>query len=602
MARQSHCAWSAVNHHRNQDFDRSSLERPPPRIAPAEYERLARWVTDDLADLADPALIREAQALWSGDPGPESACSVKRVFLDTFFPRDRVEAALAVLDDPATVLRERLSLREPLPTLNGLLSLVPDPHASGQIERAAALVHAALSLHEVPEGAGAGLLGRCQIPGPDTDRIVEGRWPADVAVIFDGRPYLIPAASRMSLGDLRGALAAIRVDAPARPPSRPLAALTSATRPTCDALRTRLVTDPENARAIAALEGAVLVLCLDDDPRPGSAAAAGFGPCVRRENRWFSSVQIVVDACGRAAIGCGYSLVSNALAFTQFADTLFTRSRDAAPSCSDGRVSGQVLPLTLNCSDEDPILRQAEAEADAAFHRENPFYSVAVAWAWFKSRGMSPNAAMQYLLILAAHDTWGGETPPSLILAVGRKEPTPGLDWVLAPTHGLDTLRQQWRHHAWPDERLLGDFRGFVARLATRVDACRRAPSPSRFFSRPVGTDHERLLRLFLRVGERHDSAYRGYLFRACRERAPIDIVTSTIALPSSITWIGRPGATTSATSRFGVHILPREGRLDFIYIPNWRHTQDLPRLHDRFEHWLGELGRLTAPVVSADQ
>lgn len=590
-----------MTHHRNLDFDRSSLERPLPRIAPAEYERLARWVTDDLADLADPALIREAQALWSGDLGPESARSVKRVFLDTFFPRDRVEAALAVLDDPATVLRERLSLREPLPTLNGLLSLAPDPYGRGQIERAAVLVHAALRLHEFPEGAVAELLGRCQIPGPDTDRIVEGRRPADVAVIFDGRPYLIPAASRMSPCDLRGALAAIRVAAPARTPSRPLAVLTSATRPTCHALRTRLAADPENARTIAALEGAALVLCLDDDAQPFSAATT-FGPCLQRENRWFSSLQIVVDTRGRAAVGCCYTFGANAPAFTQFGDILFTRGRDAAPSCSGGDVPGQVLPLTLNCSDDDPILRQAEAEADMAFHGENPFYSVAVDWAWFKSRGMSPNAAMQYLLILAAYDIWGGETPPTLIFAVGRKEPIPGLEWVLAPTHGLGALRQQWRRHSWPNERLHGEFRGFVSRLAARVDACRRAPSPSRFFSRPVGTDHERLLRLFMRVGELHDSAYRGYLFRACRERAPIDIVTSTIALPSSIAWIGRPGATTLATSRFGLHILPREGRLDFIYIPNRGHTQDLPRLHDRFEHWLGELGRLTAPVVPSVQ
>lgn len=604
VARSSHHAPSAVTHHRDEGFDRRSLDQAtalpprdhgtPPWIEPAEYERLARWVADDLADLADPALLREAQALRDRDLDPKPAGALKEVFLETFFPRDRVEAALAALDDPATVLRERLSLREPLPTLNGLLGLAPDPHGRDQLERAAVLVHAALSLHESP--AGAGLLGRCQIPGLDTDRIVEGRRPADVVVLFDGRPYLLPAAACTSPGAILSALAAIRVDAPARTPSRPLAALTSATRPICHALRTRLATDPENARTIAALEGAALVLCLDDDRQPSSAAST-FGPRLRRENRWFSSLQIIVDACGRAAIGCGYTVGANAPDFLRFGDALFTHSRDTGPR--DAGSPGRVHPLSLNCPDDDPTLRQAEAETDSAFHPEDPLYSTPVDWAWFKARRMSPNAALQYLLLLAAHDTWGGETPPTLILAVGRKGPTPGLDWLLAPTHGLNVLRQHWRRRSWPDERLQHEFRGFASRLAARADACRRAPSPSRLFSRPVGSDPERLLPLFLRVGQHHDSAYRGYLFRAFRERAPIDIVTSTIALPGNIAWIGRPGATTLATSRFGVHILPREGRLDFIYIPNHRHIRDLPRLHERFEHWLGKLGELTAPETS---
>jgi hypothetical protein len=568
-----------------------------------EYGRLARWLDDDLADVHDPELIIEAQSLLADSGIRASGLSVKQAFIETFFPRDRVHAALTEMADPAGAPRQRLMLREPLPTLDALVVLAPDPLSRGQVERAAALAHAALELHRSEPQRGVTVVGSTQIAGLNADHVVKARDPATIAVLLDGRPYLISAASGMSQEDLSEALSWILTDAPRRAPSRVLRVLTSATRPTCYALRARLLDEPENARVIAAIEQAVFVLCLDVLDEGGAAPAsraalekAACGLFSRRGNRWYGAPQIVVDAGGHAGLIQGYTRGLNAAEVIQFVEALFSRSQEAVRSRSGAGERGlpvQVTPMSLRCSEDDPLVLAAEAEAAEAFHAESPLFSVPVDRRSLKSAGLSPNAAIQYLLILAAHDTWGGEAPPTLTQAVRRRDEAAPLDWILAPTHGLGELRRSWLRRSRSDAELLSSFRAFTARLAAKVEACKQAPSPCLLFSPPAFPLHERLSRFFLRVAERHDSAYRGYMFRATREQGAIDLITSTLTLPSSVAYMGRPGAANLVATKLGLHILPREGLVDLIYIPNPNHSQDLPRFHAQLEHWVGELARV---------
>jgi hypothetical protein len=569
-------------------------------LTPDDHERLVRWVDDDLADIDDAEMIREARSLLECSGIAASGLSVKQAFIEAFFSRDSVQAAFAEMVDPKAILRRRRMIREPLPTLDGLMMLAPDPFSRGQLERAAALAHAALHLRTSEPERHSGILGTTLIPGPDADHIVEAQDPVSVAVLADGRPYLISAASRSSLEELQAALAAILADAPGRSPSEPLRAITSATRPTCHALRARLLSEPENARAIAAIEGALFVLCLDSgSPSPASPASLTTAACgihCRRENRWYGAPQIIVDAQGHAGVSVGYTRGAFAAQCISFGEALFSRSRGAVLSSPGAGRPGLLDPinaLSLRCSEDEPLLLAGEAEAAAAFHSEAPIFSLAVDWAWFKAAGFSPNAALQYLLILAAHDTWGGETPPTLTHAVAKSGQGSSLDWILAPTHGLSELRGDWLRRACSDERLLSRFRAFAARLAAKVDACRREPSPALLFSKPTLGSDERLLRLFLRAAEHYDSGYRGYLFRATRAPGTIDLVTSTLNLPNNVPYMGRPGATTLGGARLGMHILPRERTTELIYIPHPRHSGDLPRFHARLEYWLGELTRV---------
>lgn len=544
-----------------------------------EHERLAAWLRDDLAEVDDPAWQAGLRAIL--DPNGRS---IREVFVDTFLSREGVREATRAMADPDLRARRLLAYREALPTLDAMVLMAPDPRPP--VERAAALAHAALALDL---DAGGAALGRTQVPGEDLDRVVLARPSGDLAVLCDGRPYLIARAAQRAPRDLRDALAWIVADAPTRPASTPLRALTAASRPACHALREALLRSPDNARALEALEGARLVLCLDTD-RATSSSESLCGLFSRRPNRLFGASQLVVDADARAALIESYTRGHDGSAASTFARDARDRSRHVSWADGPGAApESLVTPLSLHCDDDDPAFARADAEAARAFHREDPVRSLDVDRAWFKTARLSPNAALQVLLLLAADDLWREPTAPALTFAARRPHGTPALDWLVAPTHGLTALRDALDRDA---PEALERFRAQCEQVQRRVERGREGPSPSLLVRSPEGPLHERLLAYYLRLGAEVDSGYRAYLFRAARTPGAIDLITSTLVVPDGVDWIGRPGGTSRVASKLGLHLLPRERSIDLVYIPNEGRSDALAPFHQRLEARLAQLRR----------
>lgn len=124
----------------------------------------------------------------------------------------------------------------------------------------------------------------------------------NIAVVCKGHWFLLPLRGRdgdhISEQALARAFAAIRVETAEYPPAPPVAALTAAPRAEAAALRDDLLASLQNRLSLAALEGALFAVCLDeahaDEEDLGLKLLGGDAAC-----RWFDkSLQIIATENG----------------------------------------------------------------------------------------------------------------------------------------------------------------------------------------------------------------------------------------------------------------------------------------------------------------
>jgi len=203
--------------------------------------------------------------------------------------------------------------------------------AAAQVERAAALVHAAAAWNQrlcarelEPDTAGGAalcmaqygrLLGTSRLPRRGRDELVTNGHARTVAVLRDGRVFVLAVEDEqerlLGRAQLAAALQLVLDAPPAEGADAPPCLLTAGGRDQwADARAALLVADRGNERALAALDNALFVLCLDREAPSGATALArqllhaeGAG------NRWYDKLQLVVCANGRAGFNMEHAPV-----------------------------------------------------------------------------------------------------------------------------------------------------------------------------------------------------------------------------------------------------------------------------------------------------
>ena len=206
--------------------------------------------------------------------------------------------------------------------------LEDDPAEPSMIARATALLAAALEIHRdlrsgaYPRDADGGqplemmqyrnLFSTSRLPRQGCDDLVHAPPASHVAVMARGWVYRVPVEGR-DLAALRTELEGVLADARRRPPgpSSSFGVLTAAPREEWAATRARLLQDPANRAGVEMMEGALLLLCLDEESAP-----ATLGDAMRLvrdgnlDNRWCDrSLQLVVFGNGRAGFSVEHSAV-----------------------------------------------------------------------------------------------------------------------------------------------------------------------------------------------------------------------------------------------------------------------------------------------------
>jgi hypothetical protein len=243
------------------------------------------------------------------------------------------------------------------------------------------------------------------------------------------------------------------------------------------------------------------------------------------------------------------------------------------------------------CVELTDEVRRAEA---TIFHRRaDVFANLHYTRSDFQAVGLPFNSALQYLILLAAHDVWDLPSAPALSHAVStdrNRDREDNVDWVYVAASGVAELRRRMNAGSIGPGEAFAAFQQLANKHVVKVATCRECYSPTFFVRPPRTTWFRALAQFFVDVSHRYEPAYRAYLFRAMRQRNTVDILTSCLALPPEITCVGRPGAVCEVTRLFGLHVLQRRDATDLVYIPHPSTVHDTERFHRALVRWTEEL------------
>jgi hypothetical protein len=108
---------------------------------------------------------------------------------------------------------------------------------------------------------------------------------------------------------------------------------------------------------------------------------------------------------------------------------------------------------------------------------------------------------------------------------------------------------------------------------------------PTSFFYKPNGEIFDTLIDFYLYLGQ-FWPAYRNYLFRANRNNKSIDVLISSLRLPSSIQTLGRHGVCSELLTMFGLHVLMRNEQTELVFMPNEAWIDRLEDVVDKIKSW----------------
>lgn len=581
-----------------------------------ELSCLADWLGRDAGDITDLSLAERLETLMrriereSPQPWPSyirefqgaleliretndsrrrlklSNEALRRLFVDSTLTEESYRNHTQDLETGDELAHRRAS-RNPLPTMDAMIHLVRDPRHLSQCDRAAVLTRAMLETRHV----GTQILGTTLVPGETVDELVESAQPMRILVLSHGVAYTV-ALEGSTVASLRDDFAAIQADAAdfaSQPESwtRVVPALvTAAARTTCHRVRCLLEQDEANARALAVVDRCHFAVCLD---QPCGVSPAMFGELEaasrllfrQYENRWFGMACLVVSPDAEAAVILSYTRGLEAVPSLAFADSLLRRSVELPLPTSAPVPMMSAARIEFRKVDLGALEAQASSETTGCFHDEQAFFSLDTGSTVFQSMGVSPNAAMQYLLMLAASETFPADTPPAFSHAVSTHNGARlkgGLDWVMVSSVPMQNMAGA------ADGALFEHWRDAVREHSAKVVAARVGYSPTSFVRSPSSTLDQLLYSFFLEIGSEFETAYRSYLFRATRWEGTMDILTSTLKLPSTVRYCGRPGATNEVAGMFGLHLVIEPECTHLFFIPRRERAAAMKQLHASME------------------
>jgi len=617
------------------------------------HERLREWLADDIAEIRDAAALsrvlefaaamrkqlgeypqlavppyldgledelRQMQTLQ--DPAQMRRMlddALRRLMVGQLLTPEQYAAQAKALHSGSAVENRRQS-REALPTMDAMVMLAADPRRPAQHQRAALLAAAALRTHFSAERPDEGpaqvpILGRNLVPGEHCDDVAQEDADTHLLLLVEGVAYLVGVGARAPQaepGDLVAQFLWAQADA--RTPVARVGAgvvpplVSAATRQTCWRIRRLLAEDAANARQLGRIDRCLFAVCLDapieaeyapDIDRLEALCRRLFG---QSGNRWFGMTMIVVDEHADAAVIGGYTRGHEAVPIMAYCEHIVRMTQQMelpeVPQVATLSATMRIEHIAFNVADLGDLGHAARTEVQVAFHPRRAFYDLDAGSDFFKMLGLHPNTALQYLLMLAAHEVHGGATLPALSHAVSTHNGARlkgGLDWVQLSTAGVAEILEA----ALVDDggvSMLGHFRRAVRRHSAKVDAARQGYSPSSFIRKPGDALDQLLFELFRDLGAGYATEYRSYLFRPTRWPDTMDILTSTLRLPDHVLYCGRPGATNQLVTLFGLHIVLHRQRTSLFFIPNPARTA-LPQLvHAALRRWVERLTFAATP------
>lgn len=580
-----------------------------------EYSALTQWLADDVGDLHDltviertahfvnqltdavnadptrqePSYLEELrQTLRRVDELPDAAgklaylsAALRSLFVGVTMTEAHYRAHAESLFN-GNQLAHRLQSRAPLPTTDAMLLLAPDPRHPTGAQRAALLTAAAVE--QIPEGVP--LLGTTQVPGESVDEMVHAIESRYILVLSAGLTYIISLPGAVDPQDLCDAFHWIEQDAAESaawagqvPPL-----VTAAKRITCFHIRRLFENDAENRAKLAAIDRCRFAVCLDRESTSGDVSMEGISRRLfgNYHNRWYGMTMFAVTANGDAAIIASYTRGIEALPILAFGDAIFHRSCALALPAVRGDSALGIEAIEFPRMSFGEWEERAKAEIAATFHEERAFCEIEIGTGFLRSLGVSPNSALQYLLMLAAQKVMGSPSLPAVSHAVSTRDGAGlkgGMDWIVVSTIGVEKMLDPGNA-----ANLRGNLVQSANRHAGRVRQASNGYSPSLFLRPPEDELDALVYRFFLEIGIQYQTAYRSYLFRPTRWPGTIDILTSTLRLPDSISFCGRPGSTCEVAALFGLHIVMKADRTSLFFIPNPNTVGRLREFHRALE------------------
>lgn len=601
--------------------DIASIRDDSAQALTAAFVAAARQRLREQPELAAPPYLDSLEALLRQAQAEDDAArrlglldgALRRLFVEQLLTPEQHAAQSQALRSGGAV-EDRRQSREALPTMDALVMLEADPRRPAQHQRAALLAAVALRTHfsdrRPDEGpAQAPILGRNLVPGEHCDEVAQEDADTHLLLLVEGVTYILEIGERASQAEADDLAALFQwAQADARTPAARVGAgvvpplVSAAMRQTCWSIRRLLAADAANAHKLDRIDRCLFAVCLDPPVPP--ECACGIEPleslCRRLlgepGNRWFGMTMLVVDADAEAAVIGGYTRGHEAVPIMAYCEHLVRLARGMEPpavtAADAASAAARLERISFAVPDLGELGESARTEVKVAFHRDRAFYDIAVGTDFFKVLGLHPNTALQYLLLLAAHEVHRGATLPALSHAVSTHNGARlkgGLDWVQVSTNGVAEVLEA----ALIDDggiTLLDRFSGLVRRHAAKVDEARQGYSPSSFIRKPRDGLDDLLFEFFRDLGIGYATEYRSYLFRATRWPGTVEILTSTLRLPDGVLYCGRPGATNHVAGMFGLHIVMRRERTSLFFIPNMANTAMPMLVHGALHGWVERL------------
>ncbi|HND34486.1 MAG TPA: hypothetical protein PLA94_31000, partial [Myxococcota bacterium] len=224
------------------------------------------------------------------------------------------------------------------------------------------------------------------------------------------------------------------------------------------------------------------------------------------------------------------------------------------------------------------------------FHPSPSIFVLSRGLSFFRRLRLSPNVAIQLVLMMAIAEVGGLKHLPETSQAVRVREScTYGvqLDWLRARPERLRAFLEN------PE-----DFSLFVAAVdegRSLVQRCKKQLSPFLFFDNPFKEEHRDLIEFFLALGQEEPvGAFRHYLCPMSRDPRALDLITSGVVLGASAVVVGRPGTRSRLVGISGSHTVFREEEtlLAFTPTPGW--DLRMAEVVERVNHWLSHLEGLS--------
>ena len=259
------------------------------------------------------------------------------------------------------------------------------------------------------------LFGTSRLASQGRDVLYTDPSSRHVAVLAHNCVYAVtvlsPEGAPVPQRHIEAALRWIARQSPAQHSHLGVGSLTALSRDDWAEARPRLLARGDNRAAMAALEGALLALCLDDRPATDAASAAAIFLHARHNRYYDKSLQLIVAANGRAAVNFEHSW-GDGVSVLRYANEICEDAFEhelCEPSSGKSYDPQLVSPLPIDLGGVQAEL----ARGDAWLHERGDKLTAAelrvkgVGKDFFKKKKIAPDGTVQNAIQLAYRKAFG---------------------------------------------------------------------------------------------------------------------------------------------------------------------------------------------------